>query len=223
MTWVWRTTSDGYVEVDQGQGFEAVSLPKADSASDRTEGWLSLAQRYAAISQIPPSWILAVIYAESGGVATSGSSDDLSAGLMQVTFSTASLVEGRPITRADLVDPETSIRIGSKILGKYAAEGNDLPAVASMYNAGPSLLDQTRPKSNSTDPWGYAETRPSLPYSGYIEKVVRAQNYFLDRLGAIGPSPSPGGGLIQAGLGSSLLVVALGGAAGFYAWRWLVR
>ena len=174
--WRWSTDPDGTVEVDtgDGNGFVAISLPPGgDRSTQRTESWAPLAARYAALDSVPLSWVLAVIYAESGGDPAAGSSDDLGAGLMQLTLRIYGL------TRAQAEDPETSIRLGTQTLQGFRQKGFDLPAVASLYNAGGRSSGS--PHVASADPWGYVETRPSLPYTGYIEKVVRASNYFLGR------------------------------------------
>jgi soluble lytic murein transglycosylase-like protein len=214
-TWSWKTDPDGHVEVDQGDGngFVAISLPAAgDRATAKTEQWAGLAQKYATLYGVPLSWVLAVIYAESGGDPTVGSSDDLGAGLMQLTLSVYGL------TRAEAQDPETSVRLGTQTLGQARQRGNDLPAVASVYNAGGGHTGT--PHASATDPWGYVETRPSLPYSGYIEKVVRASNYFLGRF-PNGVAPSGPSSLASVGGGAALFAVAGGAAAAYYLLRYL--
>jgi hypothetical protein len=217
MTWSWRTT-DGYVEVDKtGDGsFEAIALGPPgyqDHATARTEQWIPLAAKYAALEAVPLAWVLATIYSESGGDPTAGSSDDLGAGLMQLTLSIYHL------TRAQAEDPETSIRLGTHTLGQlYKKAHGDLPAVASMYNAGETSMG---PHPDVADPWGYRETRPSQPFSGYIEKVVAASNYWTDKL----PSMPQGTGATapsQAGMGSGLLMMGAAAVGAFYACKaWL--
>lgn len=212
--WSWKTDPDGTVRVDKGDGngFVAIALPGADSATTRTEQWVSLAEKYAALYHVPLSWVLAVIYAESGGDPMAGSSDDLGAGLMQLTLSVYHL------SRTEAQDPETSIRLGTQTLGQAKAKGYDLPAVASLYNAGGGTTGTPHP--NAADPWGYVETTPSIPYSGYIEKVVAANNYFVKRFPAGAGLPTSLAGI---GPGSATIAVAAGAAAAYFLLRYLFR
>jgi soluble lytic murein transglycosylase-like protein len=212
--WSWRTDPDGTVWVDKGDGngFVALALPGPDSATARTEQWASLAQQYATQNGVPLSWVLAVIYAESGGDPLAGSSDDLGAGLMQLTLSVYHL------SRAQAQDPETSIRLGTQTLGQFRKKGYDLPAIASLYNAGGGTTGT--PHQNQADPWGYVETTPSLPYSGYIEKVVAASNYFLARFPHGVALPSS---LASASPGTAALALGAGAAAAYYLCRYLFR
>lgn len=220
--WQWRTSMDGIVEVDSGVGvFSAIMLPGPNTATAKTEKWLGLAREKAALYGVPLSWILGVIYSESAGNPTAR--DSISAGLMQLTLKVYGISESQAFT------PEINVDLGTKTLGGYKTKGFDLPSTASMYNAGPSK--NGGPKKNSTDPWGLAETRPAVPYTGYIEKVVRASNWWRDRelagetLGGptTGPLPAPDGPpeadrpeTLMASLGSSNgLLMAAGALAGW--------
>lgn len=221
MTWTWTTEADGSVLVDKGdgQGPVRIDLGQADAATKRTEEWAGLAQKYADKEGIPLSWILGVIYSESGGNPSIASSDSVGAGLMQVTVTPPLF----GLTREQALDPEANVAAGSHYLGTYGRKGLSLPEVASIFNAGPSASTGGA-KTSSSDPWGLAETRPSLPYSGYIEKVVRASNYFLSRFpNGVAPWGS-GTGTTQAGLGGTtgakmLAFVAAAGAAYWLAQR----
>lgn len=213
MAWSWTTGPDGLVSVDKGDGEGAlvIDLGGSDAAVERTALWASLAEKYAEHEQIPLGWILGVIYSESGGDPTIASSDSVGAGLMQLTVTPPLF----GISRAQALDPETNVRVGSGLLGKYARLGNDLPAVASMFNAGPGAGN--KPKGAVSDPWGYVETRPSLPYTGYIEKVVRASNYFAQRFppGSVAPL---GGGVSSASMSTGGKFLAFLVGAGLAWW-----
>jgi hypothetical protein len=185
--WTWETTDTGFVLVDQGSGPAAIELPGPDASTARTEGWLDLAKRHAAMHQIPLSWVLAVIYSESGG--NPGVRNSCCAGLMALSLAVYKLTE------AEAFDPETNVHLGAQTLGTYRAKGWQLPETASMYNAGPSSVTGG-PKAAESDPWGFVENRPAVPWTGYIEKVVRASNWWRRRelageLGTVTPVPPP--------------------------------
>lgn len=164
------------VDVDgDGRAFEALTLPHSDSQTAGAEQWRTLATAYAAKFNVPVPWVLGFIYAESGGNPKVFNS--CCAGLMQLSLAVYK------ISRDQAFDPETNIRLGVETLGHYRSKGYDLPRTASMYNAGPRQGGGPKPSIEST--WGIVENRPAVPWTGYIEKVVRAANYFSQAL----PSP----------------------------------
>lgn len=179
--WKWRTLESGLLEVDAGTGWSVIELPGPDAQTKATEAWLPSAKLHARAHGVPVSWVLAVIYAESGGNPTVRNA--CCAGLMALSLAVYKISE------AQAFDPEINIELGTKTLGQYRAQGWDLPEVASMYNAGPKA---GRPKPDLSDPWGMVENRPAVPWTGYIEKVVRAANWWRRReLGAEVPAPPP--------------------------------
>lgn len=209
MVWAYRTLQTGIIEVDPGTGFEAITLPRADKQTAATEGFLELAKAKAAAHGCPLSWVLAVIYAESGGNPTARNA--CCAGLMAL-----SLVVYK-ITEAEAFEPAINVELGAKTLGDYRKKGHELPEVASMYNAGPSKLGG--PKASSKSPWGMVENMPAVPWTGYIEKVVRASNYWRAKelgaeLGTPGGSPLPGKPIASRRLRPLPFLLAVG--AGLY-------
>ncbi|MDP3909780.1 MAG: lytic transglycosylase domain-containing protein [Gemmatimonadales bacterium] len=193
MAWKWRTLEDGTVETDRGQGFGTDVFGPADYPSAKTLGWKALARKHARLHHVPLSWVLAVIYAESGGV--QGAVSPVGAvGLMQIM----------PASHPDcgtkqqlLADPDRNILCGTKYLAWALQRGNDLPRSASIYNAGPSAKTGG-PKKNPAAPWGLAENE------GYIARVVRANNSFA----AMGINRgSPWAGMFVAVLGAAATAI----------------
>jgi len=178
----------GYTDVsrDDGASWERITLPGPDAKTATTDPWLDLAAKYAAESDVPLAWVLAFIYSESGG--NPNARNSCCSGLMQLSrqfFGTDEV----------LLDPEQNIRIGADLLAKKRARWFDLPPVASAYNAG----DGRGIRTNAKSVWGMAEDMPATPWHGYIEKIVRAANWYQGRLdrgelrphGTQPPKPNP--------------------------------
>lgn len=198
--WRWRTLENGMVEVDMGDGWVVpyaggASPPvheRVRSTQDRVLQWVGLANKYGAKYDVPPSWILAVIYAESGG--DPQAENYCCAGLMAIYYS----VHGK--RREDMLDPEKNVDYGTSLLARSRSSGWDLPAAASMHVAGAKVeaggrvrpwsggcraaREPGHPKFPGGSPWGYCEHM--LPITdagdfatGYIDRVVRANNSFV--------------------------------------------
>lgn len=189
----WTTDTSGRVLWDTGGGMVAHEI---DGPTDRTravESWASIAARKARRYDVPISWILGTIWAESGGDPDAISSAG-AVGLMQV------IPRWHQTNRAAMLDPERNIDKGAQIQGGLRRAGFDLPEVASAYNAG---LDRHtgRPYVSSANHWGMREQ------PGYISGVCKANNYFVGRLQR-GEIDLGGGRQLLAGLA---LLVAAGG------------
>jgi soluble lytic murein transglycosylase-like protein len=97
---------------------------------------------------VPESWTRAVILTESSGdpnAFRSTSPRDTSYGLMQLTLPTAQALGfiGDPTL---LFDPDTNIRLGTKLLGQLRSRyGDDASAVYSAYNSGNGTNYLTNP------------------------------------------------------------------------------
>ena len=128
----WRFLPDGSAEVD-GKGSPKTPWPT------KVDQWQELIAAAAIKWGVPAAWIAAVMVQESGG--------ESRVGLMQVEASTASALEGRTITKDDLInDPALSIDLGTKYLRQkldYVGSGStckpgagDFVKAAVGYNAG---------------------------------------------------------------------------------------
>ena len=199
----WRTQADGRVAVEQGRG---PAFPSLDAAETRlfeakVRPWTELAESHARAHGVPLSWVLGVIFAESGGNAKAGPNAKGFGGLMAISAMTIRVIEpgSARVATTDLHDPTWNAHIGTAYLAKLrnlaGTRGADLPTVASMYNAGQQASGAPWPSSKS--PWGMRENE------GYISRVVRASNYALERR-AGRPLASA-----AAGAGAGLALVAL--------------
>jgi len=217
MSWQWRTTPEGFVEVDRnnqpgtctefqtGGGllppagtFERLMLPARPiytNAVGKVLAWRALAEKHAARTGLPLAWILAFVYTESGGnpnakrVERSGA---IGAGLMALTATQAGFPAKFGITYEQAFDPDLNMTAGTDTMVKFRAGKLDLPQLASVYNAGPGRGGF--PHVSFKSMWGYVE------YCGepdpvvrccHIERLVRTQNTLLAALGGAMPLPIP--------------------------------
>lgn len=172
MTWTWKTNERDEVYVDRGDG-SGFLRPTLDPNGfgiaeriSRVASWAPLAKQIGLPNGSPLHWTLGVIYAESAGNPNAVSPVG-ARGLMQVMPATAAGLGYDPDT---MFQPAPNIGAGTTLLGDFRDRKFDLPASASMYNAGPA--DGFRPKKSLKSPWGYVENE------NYITTVVAAANYF---------------------------------------------
>jgi hypothetical protein len=129
----WRHYPDGTIEID-GEGFPSKPW------TTEVDRWIQEIGDSADKWGVPAAWVAAIMAIESGG-------RNVGDGLMQVLPSTASSIEGRTITRADLVgDPALAVDLGTKYFrgqldGKYLSSrslptGGSPVKAAVAYNAG---------------------------------------------------------------------------------------
>jgi len=198
--WSWRTLPDESVEVDHGDGvgfFKPLSHehPQVVDTQQRVMGWRELAAAAAAKHGVPLSWILAVVYAESGGQADADNAPACGGtgcvGLMAIHWK----VHGQ--SRGDMLDPAKNLDYGTSLLAESRRRGYDLPAAASIHVAGGGTSytphsgtcssAMVSPDFPGGSPWGMCEHMfPSAQGDGavgYIDRVVRANNSFLELLG----------------------------------------
>jgi len=162
--------------------------------------WEPLFSPAADRHKVPRCFVAGTIYQESLGDAAARSKDG-GLGLMQITA--RGLKQGH--SDDEIVnEPALNIELGTAHLGHILQSAHDLPATASMYNAGsPCILDggyvpcgtsklelpSLRPWSNEAwlrnhrkekflSRWGFCCS------VGYIDSVVRAANYYLARMQA---------------------------------------
>lgn len=141
----------------------------------------ALIREEAAVHDLPPSLIAAVIYSESGfdeeAVSPAGA-----VGLMQLLPATArSIAEQtgeRPVRRRELFDPTVNIDLGSWYLDamrdKYDDHPQALDLALAAYNAGQGNVDRwvRRTPSGERVEIPFPETR------AYIQRVHRMQDAY---------------------------------------------
>lgn len=118
---------------------------KANSASayrskdvwESIRPWKSFVERYSREFGVDPDLVCAVLYIESKGdpniISARGA-----LGLMQITPNTA-----RSLGIEDILDPEENIRAGVKYIAQLTRK-YDEPSALLAYNAGTSILDESR-------------------------------------------------------------------------------
>jgi hypothetical protein len=129
----WRYLQDGSCEIE-GEEKPAIAWPSG------IDQWGQDIGDAAARHGVPAAWIAAIMGVESGG-------RNIGDGLMQVLPGTATSIEGRPISRADMIaDPALSIDLGTKNFRGHLDDrmasassirvGGDPVKAAVAYNAG---------------------------------------------------------------------------------------
>jgi len=140
-----------------------------------TPHW-EIIQKFARENSLDPILVLSLIKQESA-FETRSSSSAGAQGLMQLMPATA--VETiSDIVRADLLDTEANIRVGTKYLGQLMNRfhGNVILALAG-YNAGPNAVDRwLRDERARTGPIDFIEAIPYRETREYVGSILR--NYF---------------------------------------------
>lgn len=200
----WITAPDGAVEVDLGDGTYQRLLPPAHLGSwparlERVWTWRPLVEQYAAKWGVPPWWVLGVMTIESGG--DPHAENACCVGLLAIHL------QAHGKSREAMLDPDQNLDYGTSLLADSVKHGLDLPAAASVHNAGSK---NGLPHPSTTSPWGMREERPGG--ESYIELVVRAANHYLTRMQTepvtppivLPPAPTPAGAgaLVPFGLGA---------------------
>lgn len=221
--WSRRTLRDESVEVDRGDGNGFVrpkfgELPQLE----RTWRWRSLAEQKSAKYGVPAPWILAITAIESGGDDKADNAPLCGGtgcvGLMAVHWA----VHGQ--SREDMLDAEKNMDYGTSLLARSRDKGFDFPQAASIHVAGGGATwaphsDQCGEcKRHGFCPWGMCE------HKGYIERGVKALNYFVDKL-ALQPRPPNGARPpepLRAGLFGTLLPFGAGMIVGYFAIEFVV-
>lgn len=186
MVYLWNTLSNGVVEVDRADGFERLTLDGPNVSTARVlELVADVLEPASRAYALPLPWLCAIAYAESGGRADARSPDG-GWGLMQIQRSNFAWLK---LDEATALDPHENVRAACELLRSMGAAQMELPAVASRYNAGGNPTTGT-PWMSLKSPWGMRET------PGYIERVVRANNWFVETLrGHAPPAPAPSSGI----------------------------
>lgn len=180
MAYQYRMTDEHKVEVQQPDGTWVAPMPSEAEIKLFEDGvwrWRHLAIAEEQRAGVPASYQLATVYSESYPPGFPGNlSSDGGTGLNALTHS--SVFQGH--TREEALDPALNMKLAADVHAKNMSRvGFDVPKLASMYNAGGT---QSGPHENASAPWGYNEYRhPTSGYT-YISKVVRLNNYAVDRL-----------------------------------------
>jgi hypothetical protein len=162
MAWQWRTTPEGFVDVDRngepgtcnefqtGGGllppagtFERLAFqetPLYQKAVAKVLAWRALAEKHAARTGLPLPWILAFVFTESQGnpnAMLQEPSGAVGVGLMALTATPAGFPGKFGITYQQAFDPDLNMTAGTDLMVKFRAGKLDLPQLASVYNSGP--------------------------------------------------------------------------------------
>lgn len=170
MTHTWTTLASGIVvvngEVPTLHGFELKMF------RDGVERWRPNAVKHGESLGVPYYWILGMIYAESLGRQKIVSPDG-GYGLMQLTH--PSVFQGHPPADT-LTDPDLNIQLGSaeaariRVALRKKGLPDDLPRVASCYNAG---SEGGAPHVSYKNLWGMRQS------PNYIDRAVAGSNTAL--------------------------------------------
>lgn len=100
-----------------------------------------LIEKHAYAFAVPVPWIKAIMQQESSGRANAYRAEprinDASYGLMQLLTRTARALGWAGNDPAELYDPDTNIRLGTKLISQLRAQyGDDIHRVYSAYNSG---------------------------------------------------------------------------------------
>lgn len=163
---IWHTNARGLVEVN-GK-IPLLSVADQHSFEQHVRQWApTVAHALAELtapSRVTAANVLGFIWAESRGNPRARSPVG-AIGLMQVFSPEAR--DGH--SDAQLVDGPTNIACGIRYLNRIARPGDELPELASKYNAGQDVHGV--PHVSTKSPWGMREG------AGYIDTVVAASNY----------------------------------------------
>lgn len=133
-------------------------------------------KKQAAANELDPVLVLSLIKQESAFDATAISGSG-ALGLMQLMPATASDTDPS-VDRADLVEPETNVRVGTKYLKHLLTRfnGNIVLALAG-YNAGPNAADRWfRDQGDKRGMVDFIETIPYKETREYVCSIIR--NYY---------------------------------------------
>jgi soluble lytic murein transglycosylase-like protein len=149
--------------------------------------YLELIEREARASGLDPILVLSLIKQESAFQADASSSVGAS-GLMQLMHATA--VETEPgIARFELIQPEVSVRIGTRYLRRMLDryQGNIALALGA-YNAGPGAMDRwVREGRTQNGLLRFIERIPFRETREYVSAIIRNHHWYSSRLGDQGP------------------------------------
>lgn len=153
--------------------------PKVPGFQPVIDRWEALCRSVSFTFGIPPGWLLAMVWRESGGNPRAyrlernkdGSPRVVKGrlltgiGLLQITHPDLK----RGLTDEALYDPETNLLCGARyIVDLIARFGRDFPVIAAAFNSGGRY-------ETDANPWGMKQTE------GHVSAEVSALNYYLLR------------------------------------------
>lgn len=142
-----------------------------------------LFKRYSKKHHIDENWSYAISRRESSFASDAHSSAG-AIGLMQLLPSTAGYINKGRVTRNQLKQPKTNIRLGTKYLNylKKKSDGNEVIATAS-YNAGFHKVKRWLPKEGlDFDLW--VEAIPYRETRNYVKNVYAYRQVYQTRMGS---------------------------------------
>jgi soluble lytic murein transglycosylase len=145
-----------------------------------------LVEKYAAEYQVETALVYAVIHTESGFDPNAVSVDD-ACGLMQMLPSTLEWMQWklpgeREYVRADLFDPEISIRYGTYFLRELMNRFGNIEAVAAAYHAGPGAVARWLKNPDYSADGIHLDRIPYVDTAHYVKKITRAYVIYHDIL-----------------------------------------
>jgi soluble lytic murein transglycosylase-like protein len=138
--------------------------------------YFELVRKHATNQGLDPLLVLSLIKQESAFDPSAGSNVG-AVGLMQLMPATATDTDS-DVARADLVDPDTSIRVGTKYLKQlYNRFNGNLVLALAGYNAGPNAADRWyRENGQKRGMLEFIETIPYKETREYVSSIMR--NYY---------------------------------------------
>jgi soluble lytic murein transglycosylase len=144
--------------------------------------FFDVVRKHAARNDIDPILVLSLVKQESAFTPNIGSGAG-AVGLMQLMPATAVEVDPE-LTRADLLEPDTNIRIGTKYLKWLLTKfnGNIVLALAG-YNAGPYAAERwLRANPEKRGMLEFIETIPYKETREYVSGIIRNYYWYSRRL-----------------------------------------
>jgi soluble lytic murein transglycosylase len=181
--------------LDGGSGVDAASLsPILQRALWQVaypNAFRDLIDRWAKTYDVPPDLMQALMREESAldpeVLSAAGA-----VGLTQLMPATASLVAHKlglgAVGAAELLSPETNIRLGTAYLGELLARyrGREVLAVAA-YNAGEGAVDRWLQQKSADEPDAFVEDIPVAETRNYVKRVLSSEATYRSLYGGTTP------------------------------------
>ena len=129
-------------------------------------------EKYAKEYEIEEELIYAIIKAESNFKAEAVSNKQ-ALGLMQILESTAHEVAGEEITKDEILEPETNIKLGTKYISVLIKKYGNIELAIASYNAGIGNVDAWIKEGTIQKDGTNLENIPFKETNNYVRKVLR--------------------------------------------------